>query len=296
MTGSPSRRVWIVGPVAWDTVGYLPSLPAAGAYTLSRRTIERPGGTAGNVAQALATTGIETGFVTGLGDDEYGDRLRQALLDSGVRRLVVSRLATGTHRVMIFVDDAGERTMVGLTPNGLDAVDLAGADLELDDVVVFVAWDDVLLDELAVATSLGCTTVVGLAAVMNPAVCADIAFGSRSDLPHGPQGFDDLDLSPYLGRFGRIVMTRGEAGAVQLEHARVLHQPAVPAQVLDTTGAGDAFLAGYLSQYAAGLTDGPEALAAGARWAAVAVSVEASVPPPWADVPPPPATSAARTG
>ena len=88
MTGSPSRRVWIVGPVAWDTVGYLPSLPAAGAYTLSRRTIERPGGTAGNVAQALATTGIETGFVTGLGDDEYGDRLRQALLDSGVRHLV----------------------------------------------------------------------------------------------------------------------------------------------------------------------------------------------------------------
>jgi len=295
VTAPPARRVWIVGPVAWDTVAYLPSLPAPGAYTVSRRTIERPGGTAGNVAQALATTGIETGFVTGLGDDDHADRLRQALLDSGVRRLAVSRLATGTHRVLILVDDAGERTMVGLTPNGLDSIDLAGAGLEPDDVVVFVVWDDVLLDELAFATSRGCTTVVGLAAVLNPAVSADVAFGSRSDLPPGPQGFDDLDLSPYLGRFGRIVMTRGVAGAVQLEPGRVLHQPAVPAEVVDTTGAGDAFLAGYLSQYAAGLTDGPEALAAGARWAAAAVSVEASVPPPWADVPLPPSTSEART-
>jgi sugar/nucleoside kinase (ribokinase family) len=296
MTGAPSRRVWIVGPVAWDTVAYLPALPAAGAYTQSRRTIERPGGTAGNVAQALATTGVETGFVTGLGDDVYADRLRLALTASGVRHLVVTRLAGGTHRVMIFVDDEGERTMVGLSPNGLDAVDLTAADLEPDDVVVFVVWDDVLLDELAFATARGCTTVVGLAAVMNPAVSADLAFGSRSDLPRGPQGFDDLDLTQYLGRFGRIVMTRGEAGAVQLERGRVLHQPALPAEVVDTTGAGDAFLAGYLSQYAAGLTDGPEALAAGARWAAAAVSVEASVPPPWADVPLPPPTSVARTG
>jgi pfkB family carbohydrate kinase len=203
VTATPARRVWIVGPVAWDTVAYLPSLPAPGAYTLSRRTIERAGGTAGNVAQALATTGIETGFVTGLGDDNHADRLRQALLDSGVRHLAVSRLATGTHRVLILVDDAGERTLVGLTPNGLDSIDLAAAGLEPDDVVVFVVWDDVLLDELAFATARGCTTVVGLAAVMNPAVSADLAFGSRSDLPHGPESFEDLDLSPYLTRFGR---------------------------------------------------------------------------------------------
>jgi len=63
--------------------------------------------------------------------------------------------------------------------------------------------------------------------------------------------------------------------------AQTLHQPAFPADVVDTTGAGDAFLAGYLARYARGLTGGAEALEAGARWAARTVAVESSVPPPW---------------
>lgn len=65
----------------------------------------------------------------------------------------------------------------------------------------------------------------------------------------------------------------------------VIHQDAFPAKVIDTTGAGDAFTAGYLAGLAKGYADGRKGLEAGARWAALMVTVEASVPPNWSTVP-----------
>jgi fructoselysine 6-kinase len=79
-------------------------------------------------------------------------------------------------------------------------------------------------------------------------------------------------------------MTSGSKGAVQMDGQRELRQPAIPTDVVDTTGAGDAFLAGYLAMYARGFVDGPEALDAGARWAALMVSHQGSIPPDWSEV------------
>ena len=76
------RRVWIVGPIAWDTVIYIDEYPEAGGFSQCKERIDRPGGTAGNVAIALATTGVETGFVTYLGNDEYGAKLLGMLKQS----------------------------------------------------------------------------------------------------------------------------------------------------------------------------------------------------------------------
>jgi sugar/nucleoside kinase (ribokinase family) len=56
--------------------------------------------------------------------------------------------------------------------------------------------------------------------------------------------------------------------------------PAQPVVVVDTTGAGDAFAAGFLRQISAGGTH-EEAAAAGIAWASVTVQSPASIPPPW---------------
>lgn len=272
---SDARRVWIVGPIAWDTVVYVDQYPIRGRFTQSRTTIERPGGSAGNVAKALATTGVETGFVTTIGDDAIGQRLQASLAESRVAHLVITRTPGESDHVLVVVEADGERTIVGLSPRTMSHITAREAPFEPGDIVVFVVWDDHFLTDLEQARTRGCTTVVGLGALDNPSVTADIAFGSSSDV------VGQVDPAQHLTRFGRIVMTSGPAGALQLDGNGELRQPAVPTAVVDTTGAGDAFLAGYLAMYAQGFVDGPQALDAGARWAALTVSHEGSIPPDW---------------
>jgi sugar/nucleoside kinase (ribokinase family) len=82
-----------------------------------------------------------------------------------------------------------------------------------------------------------------------------------------------------LHRFERIVITQGEQGAIEYSATGQVHQPAVPTQVVDATGAGDAFLAGYLAAEAKGFNLAAERLNLGARWAAATIATESSVPP-----------------
>jgi ribokinase len=287
---SDARRVWIVGPIAWDTVVYVDQYPTSGRFTQSRKTIERPGGSAANVAQALATAGIETGFVTTIGDDAIGQQLHSTLAASRIAHLVVHRAPGESDHVLVLVDDDGERTILGLSPRTMHHITSRDAPLEPGDIVVFVVWSDHFLADLDHVRAHGCTTVVGLGALDNPAVTADIAFGSRSDV------IGEVEPTRHLTRFGRIVVTSGPEGALQIDGNGELRQSAFPTAVVDTTGAGDAFLAGYLAMYARGFEDGMEALDAGARWAARTVSHEGSIPPEWGDVAPERSRAQSPTG
>lgn len=275
-SAASTPRIWIVGAIAWDTVLHVAKYPVPGGFTPKIRRIERPGGSAANVAQAVATAGLETGFVTVLGKDTVGSALHQTLKDSELEHLHIRWIEGETNHVLVLVDADGDRTIIGLAGDELDAIHLDGVPLRPGDIVVFVVWDESFRGDLTRATEAGCITVVGLAAIKDDLVTrADIAFGSHVDVPPG------TDPSLYLDRFGTVVMTNGADGGNQYTKEGIVHQAAYPAQVIDTTGAGDAFLAGYLTAYAHGLRDGHAALEAGARWAAVMVSTESSIPPPW---------------
>lgn len=272
--------MWVVGAIAWDTVLHVDTYPAPGGFTRAKRKIERPGGSAANVAQALASSGVEVGFVTVLGSDERGQRLHRTLADSHVAHLAVQWVDGETEHVIVLVHDGGDRTILGLTPDRAAQVDLTDVPLEPEDVVVFVVWDPGYLPALDFAQAVGCTTVVGLGAIEDPRVGhADIAFGSHADIR------PDTDLDAVLHRFDRVVMTHGARGARQHDRRHPLSQEAAAAEVVDTTGAGDAFLAGYLTAYARGLEDGRIGLELGSLWAGAMVATEASIPPPWGSVP-----------
>jgi sugar/nucleoside kinase (ribokinase family) len=78
-----------------------------------------------------------------------------------------------------------------------------------------------------------------------------------------------------------VVIKRGSMGAIAKTRGfDSISVPAVAANVTDTTGAGDSFLAGFLSFLARGEVAPGSDLAYGARWAAATISIEGSQPAP----------------
>lgn len=274
------RRVWIVGPIAWDTVIYIDEYPEAGGFAQCKERIDRPGGTAGNVAIALATTGVETGFVTYLGNDEYGAKLLEMLKRSHIRNLEIKSIEGPTSHVLVAIDKTGDRTIFGLNQSHLSEVNLLGVELRAGDIVCFVLWRPYFQESLRYAQEKGCITVVGAEALDDQELLsADHVIGSQSD------GLDEKYLEKNLERFKSIVLTRGAEGSILVTNSSVTTQDAFPADVVDTTGAGDSFLAGYLAAMAYGITEPKKILEIGSRWAALTVSLPTSIPPEWSKVP-----------
>ncbi|MCX6430986.1 MAG: PfkB family carbohydrate kinase [Actinobacteria bacterium] len=273
-----SATVWIQGAIAIDTILYLPRFPEAGSFIQSTKTEERPGGTSANVALGLATTGIETGFVGYLGNDENGRTLRKVLDDSDIDRVVITEIDGPTSHVLILVDDKSERTIIGLSPSHLRSLRMDKVPLRAGDIVVFVLWREEFLDDLLRAQKLGCVCVLGTAALDDPRIeKADLVIGSNSDFS------SELNIDAQLKRFERIVITHGQEGAIEHNRGGHLSQPTFPAIAVDSTGAGDSFLAGYLAGYAWG-SSSEDSLRMGAQWAASAVETPSSIPPDWKSV------------
>lgn len=271
------RRVWIVGPIAWDSVYYLQELPQPGKFAQSHRNVERPGGTAANSAIAIATTGIETGFAGYVGDDDLSEKLMNQLQKSSIAHLHMQHLTGKPSHVAIYIDKKGERTIIGLSEDRLEVVTLAGAELRPGDIVVFHLWRDHFRKDLDLAKKAGCITVVGVEALKSD-ITADIAIGSHEDID------TQIDENAHLSRFDRIVITEGSRGASEYSQSGRTFQEAHQVEAIDATGAGDAFLAGYITAVASEIEDAQTRLKYGARWASLAVQSESSIPPHWNEV------------
>ncbi len=273
------KRVWIVGTVSWDTVVYVNDFPTAGGFAQSTNRLERLGGSAANIAQGLASADVETGLVTFLGNDDLGERITNLLAASQIKHLEILKVNDNSSHALVVVDRNGDRTVFALSNNYLSKLSLADIGLQKSDIVVFALWRPVFMESLKFAQALGCYTVVGLEALTDPqAPTANLALGSASELA------SDNDISSFLDRFDRIVVTSGASGADLYSASQYLHQPALSAEVVDTTGAGDSFFAGFLAALARGDVIGNIGMKAGALWSADMVSQYRSIPPNGNDV------------
>jgi sugar/nucleoside kinase (ribokinase family) len=268
-----SKKVWVQGPIAIDTVVYLEKFPLPGTFMNSTKTEERTGGTSANVALGLCTTEVETNFVGYLGNDDNGNKLREVLDKSRIKHSVITEIDGPTSNALILIDDKGERTIISMTKPYLRELRMDNVPFSVGDIVAFILWREEFLNDLLRAESLGCLTVVGAAALVDINVGhAHLVIGSVSDIPTGVNPVD------HLGRFDEIVLTDGLKGAHYFSKGQTLHQQALKVDAIDATGAGDAFISGYLAALANELDPSARLLIA-TQWAASAVQVNSSIPP-----------------
>lgn len=290
-------RVVVLGDVVVDVVAHLAGPPLPGSDQAA--SISLVGGGAGaNVAAWLAAAGVDAHLVARVGDDDAGRAQAAALRAAGVTcHLAVDReRPTGT--IVVLVTPDGERTMLPdrganlrLAPADLpDGLLRAGDHLHVSGYALLDAGPRrAARRALAVARERGASTSVDTSSVgplrqVGPE--RFLAWTHGVDLCHANAaeavllaGRESLQeaAAALVGPFREVVVTLGADGALHADATGTTTVPAAPAAVRDTTGAGDAFTAGYLAARLGGAAP-REALVAGARLAARAVTVTGARP------------------
>jgi ribokinase len=289
VTEGERRHVICVGDVMVDIVATLPGPLLAGSDTPGPIRL-LGGGSAANTAAWLVRAGTPATLVARVGPE--ADPLRTVAvgdLPAEVRAGLITDPGRPTGRCVVLVHADGERTMVpdaganaGLVPDDVRADLLRpGRHLHVSGYALFGAGHAAARHALAAARAAGLTVSVD-AASTGPLRAAgvdaflgwvgtDALLFANVDEAEVLTGLaDPAEAARSLAaRVGAAVVKLGDRGALGAGPGGLATARAGPVRVVDTTGAGDAFAAGYLDAIGRG-ADAMAALSAGNALAAEA--------------------------
>ncbi len=237
---------------------------------------EVSGGSAGNTAAGLAALGLKAGFIGQVASDELGDIYRHDISSAGVSFTTPARGDVGASaRCLILVTPDAQRTMNTFLGA---AQRLPAAAISADEVasakILYLEgylWDPEEL-RAAMEAAIDAARAAGtkVAFTLSDSFCIarhrddfvrliddgriDILFANEDEILAlaGEAGFE-ASVASVAPRVPVLVVTRSEKGAVALAGGERAEVPAEPiAKLVDTTGAGDLFAAGFLAGQARG--------------------------------------------
>lgn len=263
--------VLVVGSLNLDLVVRSARHPAPGETLLGSEYSEFAGGKGLNQAVAAARCGASVGLVGAVGDDEAGHRLRSIAEAEGVDTTWVRTVADApTGRALITVSDSGENSIIVVA--GANATATWPNDPPTGSVVLAQ-----LEVPLATVTAAFLAASTGTRTVLNPAPAtplpSDLLRASNIVIPNEHELHLIGGTEQLLQSADTVITTLGELGAeIATTGASPSRVPSLAVEVIDTTGAGDAFC----GNFAARLSAGDDQLSA-ARFAAAAGALATTV-------------------
>ena len=290
------KKILCIGDLALDVISQLKEPINYGNDTASRIS-SHPGGQAANVATWITRTHSKAQLVARVGNDPVGFALISDLDKYGVEHMNLMHSGRPTGVVVILVDSNGERTM--FPDNGANA-DLEVSDLPpLDDVDGVYVSGYALLDfrsREAVLSMIAKIKAAGKPIYFDPTTTGAMKIVSRDEVLSWVKLMDGILLNSeealYLGDAKDVetaennltaytplvVIKLGSRGAMAVHKEIIAKVSAVTTNVVDTTGAGDSFAAGFIPKWLE-TNDLEAALSAGTALAAKCVATVGARPP-----------------
>jgi 2-dehydro-3-deoxygluconokinase len=243
----------------------------AGAESLatSEEVHLHAGGAESNVACHVARMGLSSAWVSVVGDDVFGHRIRRSIEGHGVdTRWVTFDPAAPTG---VYFKDPGNGVLYyrsGSAASRMSPATVASIPLEGADVVHLSGITPALSASCAALVDMVFERVAASSATLSfdvnyrPTLWSDVAaapvlraLASRADIVF--VGLDEAqalwgcstadDVRALLPEPERLVVKDGDVGATEFGTDGRAFEPAIPTEVLEAVGAGDAFAAGYLA-------------------------------------------------
>lgn len=287
-------KVLCIGDVMLDVVTKIAVTPGEINYgsDTAAQISTHGGGAAANVASWLTQSGSEATIVGHVGDDAAGSALISEFNSLGVKHnnLIVENARSGV--VVVLVDPTGERTM--FPDNG------ANSGLQIEDLPPLHEFNSVyisgyspldpaslqgikeMIEEIRDAripiffdpASVGAMKEIEIGEVKSWLSLINVLLLNEEEAIY-LTGHSDLEiaLDVLLQSSEVVVIKRGSLGAIgKSRTSESISIPALSSEVVDTTGAGDSFAAGFISRY----SQNPHlltAMMAGAEIAAQCVAI-----------------------
>ncbi len=257
-------RITVVGGANLDIVGF-----PTGSFALRDsnpgHVRSSPGGVARNIAENLARLGAEVRLVTAFGEDEVTEWLMAECEAAGID-ISFSVRAEGVpgSRYLAVLDGSGDlaaavndmRALDALTPDVLDPAAFAGADAVVLDTNVYsstiarvaelAGGAPLLLDPVSTAKAKAAQPVLGRLDVLK----ANLREAEELSGAAGAEGAAARLLETGMRH---VVVTLGPAGVLCASREETFRLPPPTADVVNVTGAGDAFTAGVAWGLASGM-------------------------------------------
>ena len=242
---------------------------AVGETLKQFRSTMAAGGSTANTVSGAAKLGIETGYIGKVGDDELGRFFENEMVKTQVKPLLL-KTATPTGCAQAVISQDGERTFATYLGAALE--------LEPDDLKpeMFDGWDILFVEgylvfnrplvkrALEIAKSKGMTIALDMASynvveanrdfmeeILRDYV--DIVFANQEEAHAFTLKENPVEAMSELAKLCDIAIVKVGAEGSMLQHnyETVTIGP-IPAQVIDTTGAGDMWAAGFMAGYVKG--------------------------------------------
>ena len=242
--------------------------PEKGKLVLFDELEIHTGGCANNTAIALARLGVSVGAMGKIGNDRFGDLILHTLAENQVDTAGIQRdVNVNTSFTFVAIASDGERSFCHyIGANGELSEDDLNWDIIKTAKILHVAGALVMprfdgqpmANVLQKAKTLGITTSLDTAwdatgkwlETLEPCLpFVDIFLPSLTEAQHLTGKSEVREISTFLRNYGisTIGLKMGERGSYVSTPEEELFVPAYPVSIVDATGAGDAYVAGFLT-------------------------------------------------
>lgn len=263
--------ILVLGTIAVDTVINVESMPYTGGIVGTDSEKKYAGGSSANVSTALKVLGCDVRQAGAVADDEFGTFLMDDLADMGIdTSAVVVRKNGVTLHTYIIVDRAGSNFIIAnggtcrkdiaveeLPPDILDDVDVFYTDMSWPETSIHFAREcrkngiKVIYNLQNVPTENSLETSAGIDKMLS---LSDLFIVSRTTLLkyENTRSIEDAlrSLTGAATLEEGAIVTMGDEGANWYVNEECIYEPSFSGlNVVDTTGAGDAYIAGVIKAY-----------------------------------------------